>query len=338
MITGLQTALIELCAGRRLSFDATMDAFDAIMDGKATQAQIGAFLIALRIRGESADDLVAAATALRRRALPVTAPETAMDIVGTGGDRSGSYNVSTAAALIVAGCGVSVAKHGNRSATSKSGTADTLAVLGVKIDLNPDGVQRCLEQAGIGFMLAPVFHTAMRQVAPVRTELGTPTIFNLTGPLCNPAGVKVMLAGVYDAKWLEPYTQALNRLGVTRAWIVHGLDGLDELTTTGPSSVMALDHGKVKSFTVTPADAGLDLTSRADLIGGDAAHNAAALMRLLGGELSAYRTIAVFNAAAALVAAGRAETLFNGARMAEKSIESGAARSALEKLIAVSNS
>jgi anthranilate phosphoribosyltransferase len=315
-----------------------MGAFDAIMDGKATQAQIGAFLIALRIRGESADDLVAAATALRRRALAVKAPESAMDIVGTGGDRSGSYNVSTAAALIVAGCGVCVAKHGNRSATSKSGTADTLQVLGVKIDLHPDGVQHCLDEAGICFMLAPTFHTAMRQVAPVRTELGTPTIFNLTGPLCNPAGVKTMLAGVYDGKWLEPYTQALNRLGVTRAWVVHGMDGLDELTTTGASAVMTLDHGTVKSMTVTPADAGLELTNRADLIGGDATHNAAALLRLLGGEQGAYRTIAVFNAAAALVAAGRADTLFDGARMAEKSIESGAARSALEKLIAVSNS
>jgi anthranilate phosphoribosyltransferase len=315
-----------------------MDVFDAIMDGKATQAQIGAFLIALRIRGESADDLVAAATALRRRALPVKAPESAMDIVGTGGDRSGSYNVSTAAALIVAGCGVSVAKHGNRSATSKSGTADTLQVLGVKIDLPPQGVQRCLDEAGIGFMLAPTFHTAMRQVAPVRTELGTPTIFNLTGPLCNPAGVKTMLAGVYDGKWLGPYAEALNRLGVTRAWIVHGLDGLDELTTTGPSSVITLDHGKIKTAIVKPEDAGLEATDRADLIGGDAAHNAAALMRLLGGEQSAYRTIAVFNAAAALVAAGRADSLFNGARMAEMSIDSGAARSALEKLIAVSNS
>jgi len=321
-----------------LSFDATVGVFDTIMEGKATQAQIGAFLIALRMRGESADDLVAAATALRNRALAIKAPESAMDIVGTGGDRSGSYNVSTAAALIVAGCGVPVAKHGNRSATSKSGTADTLQVLGVKIDLHPEGVQRCLDEAGICFMLAPTFHTAMRQVAPVRTELGTPTIFNLTGPLCNPAGVKTMLAGVYDGKWVEPYVQALSRLGVTRAWVVHGLDGLDELTTTGPSAVMTLDHGAIKRFTVTPADAGLDITNRADLIGGDAHHNAAALMRLLSGEAGAYRTIAVFNSAAALVASGQAATLFEGARIAEKSLDSGAARTALEKLIAVSNS
>jgi anthranilate phosphoribosyltransferase len=338
MTSALQSALIELCAGRSLSFGATVDVFDTIMEGKATQAQIGAFLIALRIRGESADDLVAAATALRNRALTIKAPDSAMDIVGTGGDRSGSYNVSTAAALIVAGCGVPVAKHGNRSATSKSGTADTLQVLGVKIDLHPDGVQRCLDEAGICFMLAPTFHAAMRQVAPVRTELGTPTIFNLTGPLCNPAGVKTMLAGVYDGKWVAPYAQALDRLGVSRAWVVHGLDGLDELTTTGPSSVMTLDHGTIKSFTVTPADAGLEITNRADLIGGDAHHNAAALMRLLSGEAGAYRTIAVFNAAAALVANGQAGTLFDGARIAERSLDSGAARTALEKLIAASNS
>ncbi len=333
----MKQILATLALGQALSAQETRQAFDLIMDGAATPSQIGAFLMALRIKGENASDLIAAASALRERCLQVDAPDNAMDIVGTGGDRSGSYNVSTAAALIVAGLGVPVAKHGNRSATSKSGTADTLETLGVKLENSAAGVKHCLKSAGIGFMFAPAFHTAMRQVAAARSELGTPTIFNLTGPLCNPARVTRMLAGVYDPTKLEAYAQALSALGVTRAWVVHGSDGLDELSTAAPSHVIAIDQGKLSRFDITPGDAGLALTTREQLIGGDANHNAMALGQLLDGAQGAYRDIAVLNAAAALIVAGLAGDLRSGASLAQKSIDEGLAREALRRLVISSN-
>jgi anthranilate phosphoribosyltransferase len=337
MTSDMKAVLSDMAQGQAPAVETARRAFDLIMDGTATPAQTGAFLMALKLKGETDLDLLAAAEALRAKAVRVKAPPEAMDIVGTGGDKSGSYNVSTAAALIVASLGVPVAKHGNRSITSKSGTADTLAALGVKIDLSAQGVEACLHQAGIGFMLAPRFHPVMRHVASIRQELGTPTIFNLTGPLCNPAHVTRMLTGVYDRRWLEPYGLALSRLGVTRAFIVHGADGLDELSTTGPSDIVSLDHGTISRFTITPGDVGLETVAREDLVGGDADHNARALRAILAGAHNPYRDIAVLNAGAALQVAGRAETLVQGVRLAENALDQGLAGDCLEQLIQVSN-
>jgi anthranilate phosphoribosyltransferase len=336
-LSQMRSILQLLTSGRTLSAEQTRTAFNLIMDGAATPAQIGAFLIALRIKGETAQDLIAAASALRDRCVAVHAPMDAMDIVGTGGDRSGSYNVSTAAALIVAGLGVPVAKHGNRSITSKSGTADTLEALGVKINQDAAGIARSLNQAGMAFMLAPSFHLAMRQVGPIRSELGVPTIFNLTGPLCNPAKVRRMVVGIYDPAKLEAYAQALIGLGVDRAWVVHGTDGLDELSTAAPSHVLAIDHGTITRFSITAADGGLGTADGAALVGGDAQHNARALMQLLEGAPGAYRDIAILNAAAALMVAGRADNLIAAAEMAARSIDEGLARNALARLVASSN-
>lgn len=337
MTASLKPILAALASGRALSDGEAAEAFDILMTGGATQAQIGAFLMGLRQRGETVVELAAAATALRARALPVHAPDGAIDIVGTGGDHSGSYNVSTAAALIVAGAGVPVAKHGNRSITSKSGTADTLASLGVRIDLGPPGVEACLDRAGIAFMLAPVFHAAMRQVAGARGELGVPTIFNLTGPLINPARVTRILAGVFDRRWVGDYAEVLRILGTRRAWVVHGADGLDELTTTGPSHVAALVDGVITTFTVTPEEAGLPRARPEDLRGGDPAQNAKALTDLLDGARGPYRDIALLNAAAALVVAGKATNLAEGAVLGATSLDQGRARRALEDLVRVSN-
>jgi anthranilate phosphoribosyltransferase len=312
-------------------------AFDLLLSGEATPAQIGGFLMALRVRGETPDEIAGAVSAMRAKMLPVLAPPDAIDIVGTGGDQSGSYNVSTAAALIVAGAGVKVAKHGNRALSSRSGAADVLAALGVKIDLTPAEIGRCISDAGIGFMFAPAHHGAMKHVGPARVELGTRTIFNLLGPLANPAGVKRQLLGVFAVRWLEPLVEVLAALGSTRVMAVHGADGLDEITTAGLTHAVLLDDGRITRFTIDPQALGLARADPADLKGGDGDHNAKALRAVLAGERSAYRDIALLNAAAALVVAGVAGDLGAGLEAARTALDHGRAEAALERLIAVSN-
>lgn len=329
--------IAKAATGKPFSREDAAAAFDLLLSGAATPAQIGAFLMALRVRGETIDEIAGAVTAMRSKMVRVEAPEDAIDIVGTGGDSSGSYNVSTCAAFIVAGCGVKVAKHGNRALTSRSGSADVLAALGVKIDLTPEAIATCIREAGLGFMFAPAHHGAMKHVGPVRVELGTRTIFNLLGPLSNPAGVRRQLLGVFAETWLEPLVEVLKALGSTRVIAVHGADGLDELTTTGPSHVVSLENGVITRQSVAPEDIGIARVDAAALKGGDAAFNAEALRAVLKGERTAYRDIAVLNAAASLMVAGKAATLADGGRLAVEAIDSGAAMDRLERLVAVSN-
>ena len=312
-------------------------AFNDMLSGEVTPAQMGAFLMALRVRGETVEEITGAVRAMRAKMLVVQAPADAIDIVGTGGDSSGSYNVSTLASIITAACGVPIAKHGNRAASSKSGASDVLSALGVAVGVTPAQVEACIRDAGIGFMAAPTHHAATRHVAPVRVELGTRTIFNILGPLSNPANVKRQLVGVFSRALLEPLAHVFHNLGSEKVWLVHGLDGLDEMTTTGATYVSALEDGKVRSFEVTPEEAGLPRANPAELKGGDPAHNAAALRAVLDGAKSAYRDIAVFNAAAALIVAGKADGLKHGAAIAAEAIDSGRARAVLERLVAVSN-
>jgi anthranilate phosphoribosyltransferase len=329
--------LAKVATGASLTREEARAAFDDLLSGEVTHSQGGAFLMALRVRGEALDEIVGAVSAMRGRMLRVNAPTDAMDIVGTGGDHSGSYNISTLAAMIVAGCGIPVAKHGNRAASSRSGAADVLTALGVKIGLDPAGLERCLTEAGLCFMFAQAHHASMRHVAPVRVELGTRTLFNLLGPLSNPAGVSRQLIGVFSETWLEPLTKVLHELGSETVWTVHGSDGLDEITTTGPTHVVALENGAIRRFSISPQDVGLPLARPEDLRGADPEHNAAELRAVLDGRRTAYRDIAVFNAAAALVVAGQAKDLRDGFERASQAVDSGAARGVLERLIKASN-
>ncbi len=322
--------------GQPLSFDEAAAAFDQLLEGVATPAQVAAFLMALRVRGETVEELRGAVSAMRSKMIAVDAPAGAMDIVGTGGDNSGSYNVSTLAAIVTAACGVPIAKHGNVAATSQSGSADVLSALGVKVGLSPEGVRACMDEAGIAFMLAKTHHPAMRHVGPVRSELGTRTIFNLLGPQCNPARVKRLLLGVFDRRWLQPIAETLGALGAERVMVVHGADGLDEISTTGPTGIVEWRDGALHRSSVTPGEAGLGTASLADLKGGDVAYNAAALRRVLAGERSAYRDIAVMNAAGALMVAGKAASFRDGAAIAAKAIDDGAAARTLDQLAAAS--
>jgi anthranilate phosphoribosyltransferase len=306
------------------------------MSGEATPSQIGGFLMALRVRGETVDEIVGAVSSMRSRMLTVKAPETAVDIVGTGGDGIGTYNISTLAALIVAGAGVTVAKHGNRALSSKSGTADALSNLGVKLDNGPQQIENCIANANIGFMFAQMHHSSMRHVGPSRVELGTRTIFNLLGPLSNPAGVKKQLLGVFAHKWVVPLAEVLRDLGSEHIWVVYG-DGMDEITTTGTTHVAALEDGKIRTFELTPKDFGVPVAQMDDLKGGDGLVNAAALRDVLSGKRNAYRDIALCNAAAALVISGKAGTIADGMRLASASLDDGNATLALERLVAVSN-
>jgi anthranilate phosphoribosyltransferase len=307
------------------------------MSGEATPSQMGALLMALRVRGETVDEITGAVTAMRDKMLRVAAPADAIDVVGTGGDASGSFNISTCAALIVAGAGVPVAKHGNRALSSRSGAADVLAALGVNIDLSPQGISRCIEQAGIGFMFAPAHHPAMKNVGPTRVELGTRTIFNLLGPLSNPAGVKRQMVGVFSRQWIEPLTLVLKNLGSESVWVVHGSDGLDEITTAGPTYVAALENGTVRTFEITPEELGLERVKSEALRGGSAKDNAQALVDVLKGKVGALRDVAILNAAAALTVAGRAKDLKQGLALAQTSIDSGEAAGRLQRLVAISN-
>ncbi|MCW5751936.1 MAG: anthranilate phosphoribosyltransferase [Alphaproteobacteria bacterium] len=332
---GFKRILARVAAGERLDIETARVAFDTMMAGNATPSQMGGFLMALRVRGETVDEITGGAMTMRARALHVDAPPGAIDTCGTGGDASGTWNISTGASFVVAACGVPVAKHGNRALSSKSGAADVLAALGVDIECDMALVQQALHEVGIGFLMAPRHHGAMRQVGPTRVELGTRTIFNLLGPLSNPAGAKRQLLGVFAREWLEPMAQTLAKLGSERVWVVHGSDGLDEITTTGPTHVAELKDGRVSTFEVTPEDAGLPRATAASLKGGDAATNALAINAMLEGRPGAYRDIVLMNAAAALIVAGRAGSLKEGVALGTEAIDSGRALKVLERLVRV---
>jgi len=337
MMDDLKSIIAKVATGATLSREESASAFDRMMSGEATPSQLGGLLMALRVRGETIDEITGAVSAMRAKMLKVTAPPDAIDVVGTGGDGSGSVNVSTCAAFIVAGAGVPVAKHGNRALSSRSGAADVLSALGVKIDITPQQVSRCVTEAGIGFMFAPAHHPAMKNVNPTRVELATRTIFNLLGPLSNPAGVTRQMVGVFSRQWVQPLAQVLKNLGSESVWVVHGSDGLDEITLTGPTFVAALEKGAIRSFEVSPEDVGLKRVAGEALKGGDAAANALALRNVLSGLPSPYRDVALLNAAAALVVAGRARDLKEGMALGTKSLDDGAAAERLKRLVAASN-
>jgi anthranilate phosphoribosyltransferase len=326
--------LIGKAADGPLSREEAEEAFAIIMSGEATMAQIGGLLMALRTRGEAVDEITGAAAAMRAKAAHVTAPEGAMDIVGTGGDGRGTLNISTATAFVVAGAGVPVAKHGNRALTSKSGTADALSQLGINVMVPAEVAQAALDSCGICFMMAPMHHAAMKHVMPARLELGTRTVFNILGPLTNPAGVKLQLTGAFSPALLHPMAEALRALGTQAAWLVHGSDGTDEISIAGPSMVVALKDGEITEREVHPEDAGLPVHPFREIIGGAPEENAVRLRALLDGAAGAYRDAALLNSAAALVIAGRAGGLKEGAAMAAESIDSGAAKAKVAALVA----
>jgi anthranilate phosphoribosyltransferase len=335
-ISDLKPLLAAVAAGRRLSESEAEAAFEIIMSGNATPSQIGAFLMALRVRGESVDEITGAARIMRAKALAIEAPPGTIDTVGTGGDGSGTFNISTASALVVAGCGVPVAKHGNRAFSSKSGAADVLAALGVNIDCEMEIVRRCLWEVGICFLMAPRHHSATRHVGPTRVELGVRTIFNLLGPLSNPAGTRRQLVGVFASEWVRPIAEVLGRLGAEHVWVVHG-SGIDELTTAGTTTVAEYKDGRLVEFEVEPEEAGVKPARLDQLKGGEPAHNAALTRDLLGGAQGPLRDVVLLNSAASLIVAGRAASLRQGAELAAQSIDSGAAREVLEKLVAMTN-
>ena len=334
----MKPLLAKAATGEALTEAEAETAFDIIMSGDATHAQIGGFLMALRVRGETVAEITGAVRSMRAKALPIEAPPGAFCMAGTGGDAKGTFNISTGTSLVVAGCGVPMAKHGNRAQSSKCGSADVFAALGVNIDADMALVKRSIWEAGIGFLMAPRHHGAMRHVVGPRVELGTRTIFNFLGPLSNPAGVKRQLAGVFARQWIEPMAQVLGNLGSERAWVVHGSDGIDELTTTGPSHVAELKDGKVSTFEVTPEDAGLPRAAPEDLKGGDPETNAGILRGVLDGAPGPIRDIVILNTAGALIAAGKAENLAEGAALAAVAIDDGKAKAALEKMVAITNS
>ncbi len=333
----LKALIAKAASGAPLSRAEAEEAFGVLMSGEATPSQIGGFLMALRVRGETVDEISGAVATMRARMLRVEAPEDAIDVVGTGGDASGTYNISTTTAFVVAGAGVPVAKHGNRALSSKSGAADVLTALGVRIDLPPEVIARCIREAGIGFMFAPAHHSAMKHVGPTRVELGTRTIFNLVGPLSNPASVRRQMVGVFAPDWVRPLAEVLRGLGSERAWVVHGAGGVDEISTAGPTEVAALADGEVTSFVLHPEDVGLSISPIDALKGGDGAHNATALRAVLGGEPGPYRDVVLMNAAATLVVAGRARDMQDGVAAAAEAIDSGAATERLDRLVAISN-
>ena len=329
-VSDFRSLLAQVAQGKSLSENEAETAFDIIMSGNATPSQMGAFLMALRVRGETVNEITGAARIMRAKAVSIDAPPGAIDTCGTGGDASGSFNISTASALVVAGCGVPVAKHGNRALSSKSGSADVLTALGVNIDADLAIVRRCLWEIGIGFLMAPRHHSATRHVAPTRVELGTRTIFNLLGPLSNPAMASRQLVGVFEPEWVKPMAEVLGRLGSERAWVVHGA-GLDELTTAGKTTVAALENGKVETFDVVPEDFGLKQARIEDLSGGEPQHNASLMRDLLDGRGGPLRDIVLLNSGAALVISGRAASVESGIQLAAQSLDSGSARGVLEE-------
>jgi len=336
MISALQP-LIGTAAERPLTSAEAEIAFEVLFNGEATASQIGGFLMALRTRGETVDEYTAAAAVMRSKCHKVNAPEGAMDIVGTGGDGKGTLNISTATAFVVAGSGVPVAKHGNRNLSSKSGAADALCQMGINVMVGADVVERALSEIGIAFMMAPMHHPAMAYVMPTRTELGTRTIFNILGPLTNPAGVKRQLTGAFAPELVRPMAETLLALGSEAAWLVHGSDGTDELTITGTSAVAVLANGTVSDQEVHPEDAGLPVHPFEAILGGSPEDNGKAFSALLEGNPSAYRDAVLLNAAAALVIAGTAKTLIEGVELARASIDSGAAKDKVTALAALTS-
>ena len=336
-MSDLKTIIAKAAGGAALSRAEAREAFSIMMSGEATPAQIGGLLMALRVRGETVDEITGAVEIMREKMLRVQAPADAIDIVGTGGDASGSYNISTCAAFVAAGRGLKVAKHGNRALSSKSGAADVLAALGVKIDLSPERIAHCIAAAGLGFMFAPAHHASMKHVGPSRVELGTRTIFNLLGPLSNPAGVSRQVTGVFSRAWVAPLAQVLKNLGSEACWICHGEGGFDEIVPSGTTWIAELKNGSVTEFELTPEEVGLKRAAATDLKGGEAAHNAEALREVLKGGRSAFRDAAAMTAGAALLVAGKAKTIKDGVCMAERAIDEGAALKALDTLVKVSN-
>jgi anthranilate phosphoribosyltransferase len=324
--------------GKPLSQAQAEAAFGAIMTGEVTPSQIGAFLMALRVRGETVEEMTAAVKVMREKMTRISGPAKAIDVCGTGGDHAGTLNISTPVAIICAACDVAVAKHGNRAASSKSGAADVLAALGVNLEADMATLERALAEIGTCFLWAQKHHTAMRHVGPTRAELGTRTIFNLMGPMSNPAGVKRQLLGVFSADWLEPMAQVLRNLGTEHAWLVHGSDGLDEITTTGPTQVVELRHGAIRSFTIAPEDFGIARSDAAALKGGDAASNAQAIRSLFEGAKGSYRDIVLLNSAAALVIAERASDMPSALALAADALDSGKAKRILSELVRITNS
>lgn len=333
--TDFKMFVAKVSTGESLSVEESAQAFDIMMSGDATPSQMGAFLMALKIRGETLDEIIGAVKTMRSKARIVTAPKGAIDIVGTGGDMAHTLNISTATALVVAGCGVTVAKHGNRASSSKSGTADALACLGLDLDADFDSVEQAMREANIGFLMAQRHHGAMRNVGPTRVEMGIPTIFNLLGPLSNPALVKHYMIGTYRADMVDVMAKTLGDLGAKHAWVVHGADGLDELSTTGTSSICEFKDGKLRNFTMHPSDVGLKEVTLADLRGGTPEENAAAISRLLDGESGAYRDIVLYNAAASLIVAGKVTEMDAGIKLAAASIDESHAKNALAKLVEI---
>ena len=340
-MTNLKPILTRISTGETLSEDDTARTFDIIMSGQATPSQIGALLMGMRLRGETIAEITGAARTMRAKALAVKAPSNAVDIVGTGGDCSGSYNISTGAALTVAGCGLTVAKHGNKAHTSKSGSADVLKALGVNLDAELPVVERAIAEARIGFMLATRHHSAMKHVGPTRVEIGTQTIFNILGPLANPAGVKRLVIGVFAKSWLEPLAAVLGHLGTERAWVVHGSDGLDEITTTGPTDVAEWKDGRISTFTIAPEDVGLPRVTADTLTGGDPDFNAAALRAIFEPEVPAalipLRDAVALNAAAVLVVADAATSLQDGVAKAMKAMADGSVKAVLDEFVRITN-
>jgi anthranilate phosphoribosyltransferase len=332
----LKPLLAEVASGRPLSENEAEAAFEIIMSGEATPSQIGALLMALRLRGETVEEIAGAARIMRRKAIAIDAPPGTIDTCGTGGDTSGTFNISTASALVAAASGVPVAKHGNRALSSKSGSADVLTALGVNIAADLAIVRRCLWEIGIGFLMAPRHHSATRHVAPTRIELGTRTIFNLLGPLSNPANARRQLVGVFAPEWVVPMAEVLGRLGTEHAWVVHGA-GIDEMTTAGVTKVAEWRDGRVYQFDVVPEEAGLRPARIKDLKGGEPAHNAALMRDVLAGKAGPLRDIVLLNSAASLIVAGRADDLRHGVALAAQSIDSGAAQRVLDRLVAMTN-
>ena len=336
-VATLKSLIHKVADSKTLSEQEMRTVLEIMTEGHASQAQMGAFLMALRVRGETVEEITGAAQMMRAKMRRVTAPPGAVDIVGTGGDNHGTYNVSTCASLVAAGAGLKIAKHGSRSVSSLAGASDVLSALGIKLDVDSATVERAIDEAGVGFMFAPNHHPAMKHWAPVRADLGVRTIFNLLGPISNPAGVTRQIVGVYSWQWVEPVAHVLAKLGCEHVWVVHGHDGLDELTTTGSTDVAEVKDGKVTVFEITPQDAGLPPAKMSDLRGGDAAFNAAAIRDVLDGKPGAYRNIVLLNTAAALIVGGKTDNLTDGVAMAAKSIGSGAAKAALAKLVEVTN-
>ncbi len=337
-MSDLKPFIAKAANGVSLTREEARQAFNVMMSGEATPSQIGGLLMALRVRGETVDEITGAVEIMREKMLRVSAPSDAIDIVGTGGDASGSYNISTCAAFVAAGAGLSVAKHGNRALSSRSGAADVLMALGVKIDIGPEKIAECIGEAGLGFMFAPSHHSSMKHVGPSRVELGTRTIFNLLGPLSNPAGVKRQVTGVFSKAWVEPLAQVLKNLGSDACWICHGEGGFDEIVPTGTTWITELKDGRITSFEITPEKLGLPRARLEDLKGGDAAQNAEALRDVLAGKPSAFRDAAVMTAGAALLVAGHIADLATAVKAAQKAIDSGLAEQSLNRLVKVSNS